>query len=147
MPLRRETPFGLRPTMPQLAPVQFAFMVALLLAATVSVSQAQKQPPEPPAAPVPSQIVNARKVFIANAAGDHDPRVSKYFGGPDGIYNQFYADIRVAEDLSRLRPRPTQTSLSKSRSAHFHWWQGTPDFDCPSSILKPTSCYGQLPSR
>jgi hypothetical protein len=86
-----------RPIMANLTSVQFAFAGALLFVVTtaVFVCQAQTQPMEPPAAPVPSQIVNAHKVFIANATGDHDPRVSKYFGGPDGIYNQFYADIQT----------------------------------------------------
>jgi hypothetical protein len=56
--------------------------------------QAQRQPAEPSAAPVPSQIISAKKVFIANAADDHDTRIAKYVGGPDGIYDQFYADIK-----------------------------------------------------
>jgi len=67
------------------------FLVVIVIA--IPGLQAQ-QPAEAPPAPVPSQIVSAKKIFIANAAGDHDPRVSKYFGGPDGIYNQFYADIK-----------------------------------------------------
>jgi hypothetical protein len=74
----------------------FLFCAAVIV---VPGLQAQQQPTEPPAAPVPSQILNARKVFIANAAGDHDPRVSKYFGGPDGIYNQFYADVKAGGKL------------------------------------------------
>lgn len=91
-----DAPAVLRSTTSKSTSAQVSFAGVLLLVATIIVPslQAQKQPPEPPAAPVPSQIVSARKVFIANAAGDHDPRVSKYFGGPDGIYNQFYADVQ-----------------------------------------------------
>lgn len=53
-----------------------------------------QQPAEVPSAPVPSQILNAKKVFVANAEGDNDPRIAKYVGGPDGVYNQFYADVK-----------------------------------------------------
>lgn len=53
-----------------------------------------QQPPEPPAAPVPSQILHAKKVFIVNAEGNNDPRIAKYVGGTNGIYDQFYADIK-----------------------------------------------------
>jgi hypothetical protein len=75
--------------------IQFALAAGLVFVALIETSNLQaQQPAESPAAPVPSQILSAKKVFIANAAGDHDPRVSKYFGGPDGLYNQFYADIK-----------------------------------------------------
>ena len=53
-----------------------------------------QQPTEPPAAPLPAQILSARKVFIGNTFGDRDVRIAKYVGGPDGIYNQFYADVK-----------------------------------------------------
>ncbi len=65
-------------------------LVAAMLAGTDLHAQ---QPVGPPPAPVPSQILNAKRVFIANATGDHDLRIAKYMGGPDGIYNQFYADV------------------------------------------------------
>lgn len=58
-------------------------------------SMAQGKPTVAPAAPVPSQILAARKVFIANAGGDemasNDPVFS---GGPERAYNQFYAAIK-----------------------------------------------------
>jgi len=58
-------------------------------------AEAQQQPEvEPSAAPVPSQILRAKKVFVVSAMGDRDPRIAKYIGGPDGIYNQFYADVK-----------------------------------------------------
>jgi hypothetical protein len=88
------SPALLQPTVEKTS-IQFAFAGTLVLIAMIAIPALQaQQPAEAPAAPVPSQIVNAKKIFIANAAGDHDPRVSKYFGGPDGIYNQFYADIK-----------------------------------------------------
>lgn len=46
-------------------------------------------------APVPAQIVAAKRIFIANAGGDqmaeNDPIFS---GGPDRAYNQFYAGLK-----------------------------------------------------
>ncbi len=69
------------------------FTAMLLMAFTAPNLQAQ-QLADPPAAPLPSQVVNAKRVFIANAYGDNDPRFAKYFGGPDGVYNQFYANVK-----------------------------------------------------
>jgi hypothetical protein len=75
--------------------LKLAIFSALLVAAMTTIPNLQaQQPAEPPAAPVPSQILNAKRVFIANATGDHDLRIAKYMGGPDGIYNQFYADVK-----------------------------------------------------
>lgn len=84
----------LRSTIAKRNVIRFGVAIALLFLAMIAIPIQAQQPAEPAAAPVPSQIVSARKVFIANATGDHDPRVSKYFGGPDGIYNQFYADVK-----------------------------------------------------
>lgn len=48
-----------------------------------------------PAAPVPAQIVSAKKVFIANAGGDQMAEDDPIFsGGPDRAYNQFYAAMK-----------------------------------------------------
>lgn len=55
-----------------------------------------QQPAAPASAPVPSQVVNAEKVFIINAEGTNDLRIAKFLGGPNGIYNQFYADVKNA---------------------------------------------------
>jgi hypothetical protein len=67
--------------------------IAILATPTL---QAQKlpEPADVAAAPVPAQIVAAKKVFIGNNASDHDVRIAKYIGGSDGIYNQFYADLK-----------------------------------------------------
>ena len=45
-----------------------------------------------PAAPLPSQILTAKKVFISNSGGGFD-KVS-WTGGPDRIYNEFYATVK-----------------------------------------------------
>ena len=42
-------------------------------------------------APVPAQIFTGRKVFISNGGGDSN---NLYNGGPDRLYNQFYAAIK-----------------------------------------------------
>jgi len=71
------------------------FLVLVLVAVlTANAAQAQ-QPPDKPVAPIPAPFVNAKKVFIANGAGDNDPGIAKYTNGPDGLYNQFYADVKA----------------------------------------------------
>jgi hypothetical protein len=59
-------------------------------------SIAQNKPAPAPAAPIPAQILAAKKVFIANAGGDqmteNDPQ---FTGGPDRAYNQFYAAMKT----------------------------------------------------
>ncbi len=58
-------------------------------------SMAQSKPTAVPTAPVPPQILNAKKVFIANAGGDEmTPGDPIFSGGPDRAYNQFYAAIK-----------------------------------------------------
>jgi hypothetical protein len=43
-----------------------------------------------PAAPLPSQILTAKKVFIPNSGGGFDP--VSWTGGPDRIYNELVGD-------------------------------------------------------
>lgn len=50
-----------------------------------------KEPTAPPA-PLPTQIVNAKKIFISNAGEDN--RDGAYNGGADRTYNQFYAAMK-----------------------------------------------------
>jgi hypothetical protein len=96
MPLTVATSAAFRPTVASPSVVERTVTIALFFLVMIAIPlQAQQQAGDALAAPVPAQIVSAKKVFIANAAGDHDPRISKYFGGPDGIYNQFYADIKT----------------------------------------------------
>jgi hypothetical protein len=45
-----------------------------------------------PAAPIPSQIFTAKRVFISNAGGDFDSNL--WSGTQDRTYNEFYAAIR-----------------------------------------------------
>ena len=61
----------------------------------VSVLAAEQAKPALPA-PIPSQILAAKRVFVANAGGDEplmdDGQLS---GGPDRTYNQFYAAMKT----------------------------------------------------
>ncbi|WP_263368417.1 hypothetical protein [Edaphobacter bradus] len=53
----------------------------------------QPGPSATPSAPVPPQILNAKKVFISNAGGD-DYFNALVDGGPNRAYNQFYPDMQ-----------------------------------------------------
>ena len=69
-----------------------------LLSGPISPAQ-QKKPKHaaPTPAPIPAQILTAKKVFIANGGGDesrYDEAVS-YSGGPDRAYNEFYAAMKT----------------------------------------------------
>jgi|SRR5580658_1889443 hypothetical protein len=49
-----------------------------------------------PAAPIPLQIVAAKKIFVANAGEDQPWYVDAlYSGGADRTYNQFYAAMKT----------------------------------------------------
>lgn len=61
-----------------------------MLWASTPVARAQ-QAREVLPAPMPAQIYTGRKVFISNDGGDSH---NLYNGGPDRLYNQFYAAIK-----------------------------------------------------
>lgn len=66
-----------------------------LMCGTAMEAQMGKVVPKVPvvaAAPVPAQIMTAKKVFIANAGGDFDPEI--WSGGPARAYNEFYASMK-----------------------------------------------------
>lgn len=70
---------------------------AITLFATLTlVAAAQTQPSTAISpAPMPAQFLAAKRMFIANGAGDNDPDITKYTSGPDGLYNQLYADVKA----------------------------------------------------
>jgi hypothetical protein len=54
-----------------------------------------QQAKDAPVAPVPAEIVSARKVFIANAGADiASQSIFKRAGQPDQAYNHFYSAVR-----------------------------------------------------
>ena len=62
------------------------------LSAPVLVAEDTKHVPQ---APIPLQIVAAKRVFIGNAGGDERPYEDAQFsGGSDRTYNDFYADMK-----------------------------------------------------
>jgi hypothetical protein len=71
--------------------VVYATLAISLIAVQVS---AAKDTKEVSPAPVPTQILTAKTVFIANAGGEENPSDSQFSGGPDRAYNQFYAAIK-----------------------------------------------------
>jgi len=54
---------------------------------------AATQPVSP--APIPAQIVAAKKIFVANAGGDADWGDADFNGNADRAYNQFYAALKT----------------------------------------------------
>jgi hypothetical protein len=70
---------------------------AIVLSTTLTlVAAAQTQPStEISTAPMPAQFLAAKRMFIANGAGDNDPGITKYTNGPDGLYNQLYVDVKA----------------------------------------------------
>jgi hypothetical protein len=64
-----------------------------LLSGRLSATQ-QKKPVHP--APIPAQILTAKRVFIANGGGDESRyEAASYTGGPDRAYNEFYAAMET----------------------------------------------------
>jgi len=69
-----------------------------LLSGAISAAQ-QKKPthPAPTLAPIPAQILTAKKIFVANGGGDESrfDEAASYSGGPDRAYNEFYAAMKT----------------------------------------------------
>jgi hypothetical protein len=68
-----------------------------LLSGPISAAQ-QKKPmhPAPTPAPIPVEILAAKKVFIANGGGDESRyEEASYSGGPERAYNEFYATMKT----------------------------------------------------
>jgi hypothetical protein len=67
-----------------------ALTLALLSGSSVQAQGAKESAP----APLPAQIVSAKKVFVANAGQESNPNVGGYSGGIDRTYNQFYLALK-----------------------------------------------------
>ncbi|MGZ7056605.1 MAG: hypothetical protein ACXVK3_13845 [Candidatus Angelobacter sp.] len=72
-----------------------AIKVLLLVLACAPFGLAQQAPGPPAAAPIPSQIFSAKKVFLSNAVGDTDISPDHISGGPERAYNQLYAGMKA----------------------------------------------------
>jgi hypothetical protein len=70
-----------------------SFGLAISLLSSPIGSAQQKKTTHP--APIPAQILAAKKVFIANGSGDESRyEEASYSGGPDRAYNEFYAAMK-----------------------------------------------------
>jgi len=70
-----------------------AFLVMFVMIGRTLVSAAE--PKQVPPAPIPAQILTAKKIFIGNAGGEqawYDD--AEFSGGADRAYNQFYAAMK-----------------------------------------------------
>jgi hypothetical protein len=67
--------------------------IAALVLFSLSTLQAQDQHTTA-RAPVPSQIVSAKKIFISNGGQEGVPRFGTFSGEPERTYNQFYAAMK-----------------------------------------------------
>lgn len=79
-------------------PVILLTMCFALSCSFAGVARAQAQPPGSPDAPIPAQILSARKVFISNGGADIDPDIGllgDFLGLPARPYNQFYASMKA----------------------------------------------------
>lgn len=78
----------------------------------------QSVPHQVPAAPVPTQICSAKKVFVSNAGGDElDPRRFDFpTVDPNRTYNQLYASIKAA---GKLQPVLTPADADLVLQARF----------------------------
>jgi hypothetical protein len=71
-----------------------AAMVAIIAILSGSFLCAQEAPLAR-AAPVPTRIASAKKVFISNTGEQRNPSGDLFFsGGPDRVYDQFYAAVK-----------------------------------------------------
>lgn len=69
----------------------FGLAMSMLCGHPCAAQQSKQAPP----APIPSLILTAKKVFIANGGGDESLFDSpQYSGGPDRLYNEFYAAMK-----------------------------------------------------
>jgi hypothetical protein len=74
--------------------LRVALFVLCFLAPVTALPQQPAETPGPAVAPIPTQLLTAKRVFVGNGAGDDDPALTKYTNGPNGLYNQFYAGVK-----------------------------------------------------
>ncbi len=78
--------------MHRISPRFMSLPILLFLSASLMSAQAQSSAP---AAPVPIQILSAKRVFVANGGEQRNLSGDLYFsGGPNRAYNQLYAAIK-----------------------------------------------------
>lgn len=86
-------------SIPRLVPLLIAFALT-----TTVVGAAAQQPNDPPAAPIPIQIITCKKVFISNGGSTSN------WGAPNQAYNEFYAAMK-SWGKYELVPAPAEADL------------------------------------
>jgi len=76
---------------------QAAFLAVIFVISMLPVSApAAEQAKQAPTAPIPAPILEAKKVFVANAGGEEPwEDDSQFSGDSDRAYNQFYAAMKT----------------------------------------------------
>jgi hypothetical protein len=69
-----------------------AFLSAIYLLANIPLLAQKGAPTATATAPVPAQIVTAKKIFVGYEGGES--QIAGYKGGPDRAYNQFYSALK-----------------------------------------------------
>jgi hypothetical protein len=87
-----------------------AYLAVALCVLRASFLAAQK-PEAAPVAPIPAQILAAKKVFVANAGGEDRSYEEPRFGAPERAYNQFYAAIK-SWGRFELVPAPANADIT-----------------------------------
>jgi hypothetical protein len=67
-----------------------AFCIAVMIALQAAPGAAAKKVPDPPAAPIPTQVLNGKRVFISNSESTADI----IFGVPDLTYDVLYEHMK-----------------------------------------------------
>ena len=132
-----------------------SFLVSLLQAPV----QAAEQPKQAPPAPIPAQILAAKKVFVANAGGDEPLGDGGQFsGGVTRSYNQFYAALKAlgryelvgapadADLLFEIGLAVPSLAGPVARGETFGGRKYDPQFRLVIRDPRPMPCCGHLPN-
>ncbi len=84
--------------------------VALCAALLTAAAALAQQPASTVVAPVPAEILAAKKIFISNAGADSGLFPSPFSGDPNRAYNQFYAALKATGQYD-LVPDPAEADL------------------------------------
>jgi hypothetical protein len=91
---------------------ELSLLILAIVLATSAATMAQQNPASAnQAAPIPAQIVSAKKVFVSNAGADlTSEQYFKKDGDPNLAYDHFYAALRNSSRFT-LVPAPADANL------------------------------------
>jgi hypothetical protein len=114
--------------------LSYAVLAALL---SIPLLAADKPNETVPPAPIPSQILNAKNVFISNAGGNLHTLpayIMSHTASPNGLYDQFYAAIK-SWGKYELVSTPAEADLVLEISLYARDYSGDPQFEL--KVLDP----------